>query len=173
MNRRADSWINKGRSPNINPHSVQEGIPMSDYREKNWRLETLPHDITPNPAPHRDEKADVVIIGGGYTGLSTGHHLKMAEPAMDVRVLESDISGYGASGRNGGFSMTLFGLTKVGELRIHPPVGRTSLGDSECGPGHRVSRRRPAGGFFHGVHRPRRIHDHHERPHHCRASHGP
>ncbi len=85
---------------------------MTDYREKSWWLETLPEEITPTPAPQSDEKVDVVIIGGGYTGLSTGYHLKMLEPSMDVRVLESDICGYGASGRNGGFSMTLFGLTK-------------------------------------------------------------
>lgn len=85
---------------------------MTDYREKSWWLETLPEAITPNPPPQSDEKVDVVIIGGGYTGISTGYHLKMTEPSMDVRVLESDICGYGASGRNGGFSMTLFGLTK-------------------------------------------------------------
>lgn len=85
---------------------------MTDYREKSWWLATLPEEITPNESPHGDEKVDVVIIGGGYTGLSTGYHLKKTEPSMDVRVLESDVCGYGASGRNGGFSMTLFGLTK-------------------------------------------------------------
>lgn len=85
---------------------------MTDYREKSWWLATLPEEITPDEPPHGDEKVDVVIIGGGYTGLSTGYHLRKTEPSMDVRVLESDICGYGASGRNGGFSMTLFGLTK-------------------------------------------------------------
>jgi len=85
---------------------------MNDYREKSWWLETLPETVTPNPPLDSEEKADVTIIGGGYTGLSTGYHLKQLQPDMDVRLIESDICGYGASGRKGGFSMTLFGLTK-------------------------------------------------------------
>ncbi|OHD63343.1 MAG: oxidoreductase [Spirochaetes bacterium RBG_13_51_14] len=83
-----------------------------DFREKSWWLETLPADLKANEALESSEKADVAIIGGGYTGLSTGYHLKLLEPKLDVRILESEVCGFGASGRNGGFSMTLFGLTK-------------------------------------------------------------
>ncbi len=83
-----------------------------DYREKSWWLETLPEDIKPESPLESSDRADVVIIGGGYTGLSAGYHLKTLEPKLDVRILESEICGFGASGRNGGFSMTLFGLTK-------------------------------------------------------------
>jgi glycine/D-amino acid oxidase-like deaminating enzyme len=85
---------------------------MSDYRSKSWWLESLPETIVPNPPLTGAEKADVTVIGGGYTGLSVGYHLKQVNPGIDVRVIESDVCGYGASGRNGGFSMTLFGLTK-------------------------------------------------------------
>ncbi len=85
---------------------------MTDYRSKSWWLESLPEAITPNPALNGRETADVAVIGGGYTGLSVGYHLKQINPDIDVRVIESDVCGYGASGRNGGFSMTLFGLTK-------------------------------------------------------------
>ncbi len=85
---------------------------MTDYRKKSYWLESLPKAITPNPGLERSETADVVIIGGGYTGLSTGYHLKKMIPGLDVRLVESEVCGYGASGRNGGFSMTLFGLTK-------------------------------------------------------------
>jgi len=53
---------------------------------------------------------DVAVVGGGFTGLSTAWHLRCAEPGASVAVLESEIVGYGASGRNAGFSMTLFGL---------------------------------------------------------------
>jgi glycine/D-amino acid oxidase-like deaminating enzyme len=47
-----------------------------------------------------DRKADVVVIGGGYTGLSTALHL--AERGTDVVLLEAYEPGWGASGRNGG-----------------------------------------------------------------------
>ena len=49
-----------------------------------------------------EERCDVAIIGGGYTGLSTAFHLAR-DHNLDVRVLESGPIGWGASGRNGGF----------------------------------------------------------------------
>ncbi len=68
-------------------------------------------DYTPGESLKGDAKVDVAIIGGGYTGLSTAYHLKKDQPGMKIALLESEIIGYGASGRNGGFNMTLFGLT--------------------------------------------------------------
>jgi glycine/D-amino acid oxidase-like deaminating enzyme len=85
---------------------------MSDYQRKSYWLEALPEPIAPNTALAGSQTADVVIMGGGYTGLSTGYHLKKLNPDLDVSLVEADVCGYGASGRNGGFSMTLFGLTK-------------------------------------------------------------
>ena len=58
----------------------------------------------------QDIKVDVAIIGGGFTGLSTAREIKKDQPSLDVAVLEARYIGYGASGRNGGFNMTLFGL---------------------------------------------------------------
>jgi len=85
---------------------------MTRYQSKSWWLESLPREIVPDPSPSGVHHADVVVIGGGYTGLSAGYHLKRIKPDLDVRVLESEVCGFGASGRNGGFSMTLFGLSK-------------------------------------------------------------
>ena len=46
--------------------------------------------------------ADVVIVGGGFTGLWTALRLLDAEPSMKVVILEAVFCGAGASGRNGG-----------------------------------------------------------------------
>ncbi|MFJ9560145.1 NAD(P)/FAD-dependent oxidoreductase [Streptomyces fuscichromogenes] len=50
-----------------------------------------------------DASADVVIVGGGYTGLWTAYYLKKAAPSLRITVLEQKFCGYGASGRNGGW----------------------------------------------------------------------
>lgn len=51
-------------------------------------------------------KADVCILGGGYTGLWTSIFLKEREPSLEVVVVEADTCGGGASGRNGGFALS-------------------------------------------------------------------
>ena len=53
-----------------------------------------------------DARADVAIMGGGYTGLWTAFRLKQRAPDLDVAILEADICGGGASGRNGGFVLS-------------------------------------------------------------------
>ncbi len=52
------------------------------------------------PPLDSEERTDVVVIGGGYTGLSAALHL--AENGAAVRVLDSEEPGWGASGRSGG-----------------------------------------------------------------------
>jgi len=47
--------------------------------------------------------ADVVIVGGGYTGLSAAYHIRQKFPKKKIVLLEGACCGYGASGRNGGF----------------------------------------------------------------------
>jgi glycine/D-amino acid oxidase-like deaminating enzyme len=61
--------------------------------------------VAPPPLPDR---ADVVIVGGGFTGLWTAHYLLLADPALDVVVLEAEHVGFGASGRNGGWVSALW-----------------------------------------------------------------
>ncbi|SEM68361.1 putative aminophosphonate oxidoreductase [Pseudomonas sp. ok272] len=53
-----------------------------------------------------DTDADVCIVGGGYTGLWTAIMLKEQNPALDVVLIEADICGAGASGRNGGCALS-------------------------------------------------------------------
>src|SRR5512138_1733717 len=83
---------------------------MEDYTRKGYWLATY-GPYVPNPPLEDRVKVDVAIIGGGYTGLSTAYFLKKNSPGLKVAVLEGEVVGFGASGRNGGFSMTLFGLT--------------------------------------------------------------
>ncbi|MFC4623600.1 NAD(P)/FAD-dependent oxidoreductase [Comamonas nitrativorans] len=61
------------------------------------------------------QKADVAIIGGGFVGLWTALTLKELEPDCQVVVLEQDVCGGGASGRNGGFAMSWW--PKIGTLQ--------------------------------------------------------
>ena len=44
-----------------------------------------------------------MIIGGGFTGLWTAYYLADRDPALRIAVLERDVCGFGASGRNGGW----------------------------------------------------------------------
>jgi glycine/D-amino acid oxidase-like deaminating enzyme len=51
-------------------------------------------------------RADVCVVGGGYTGLWTALRIAELEPAASVVLVEADICGGGPSGRNGGFALS-------------------------------------------------------------------
>ena len=55
-----------------------------------------------------DIKADVCIVGGGYTGLWTAFELKTRDPSLDVVLIEKSICGAGGSGANAGFAVSLW-----------------------------------------------------------------
>jgi len=70
-----------------------------------WLREALAADPgEPCPPLRWDTPADVVIVGGGYTGLWTAWQLADQAPGARIVLLEADIVGGGASGRNGGFA---------------------------------------------------------------------
>ena len=83
--------------------------PLSQYEETSFWARSY-GEYQPSPPVAGAVSVDVAIIGGGFTGLSTAIEFKRDNPAATVAVLEGAVVGYGASGRNGGFSMTLFGL---------------------------------------------------------------
>jgi glycine/D-amino acid oxidase-like deaminating enzyme len=60
---------------------------------------------SPVPLEH-DLRTDVCIVGGGFTGLWTALELKSRDPSVDITIVEADLCGSGASGRNAGFVMT-------------------------------------------------------------------
>ena len=70
-----------------------------------WLHGVLP-DLPTYPQLDASTSADVCIVGGGFTGLWTALELKRRSPATDVVLIDGDVCGGGASGRNGGFAMT-------------------------------------------------------------------
>jgi glycine/D-amino acid oxidase-like deaminating enzyme len=58
-----------------------------------------------------DLRADVAVIGAGFTGLWAAYHLLREDPTLDLVVLDAHEPGFGASGRNGGFAMTLLDMS--------------------------------------------------------------
>ena len=76
----------------------------SDAGRSWWLREALADDPgEPAPPLAGDTEADVVILGGGFTGMWTALHLTDREPGLRIVLLEQDICGGGPSGRNGGF----------------------------------------------------------------------
>ncbi|MFE2584917.1 NAD(P)/FAD-dependent oxidoreductase [Streptomyces sp. NPDC059378] len=72
-----------------------------------------------------DASADVVIVGGGYTGLWTAYYLKKAAPFLRITVLEQKFCGYGASGRNGGWLYNgIAGRDRYAKLHGHEAAAR-------------------------------------------------
>lgn len=84
---------------------------MTDYSKYSFWLETCGENLAPRPALTSSIDVDVAILGGGYTGLWTAYYLLRAKPGLKVVVLEKEIVGYGASGRNGGWCSSKFPVT--------------------------------------------------------------
>jgi len=80
-----------------------------------WLREAMADEDAPEAPPLAgDTTADVVILGGGYTGMWTAWFISQLDPAADVVLLEQDICGGGPSGRNGGFCNSFWsGLTSL------------------------------------------------------------
>ncbi|MFG2053496.1 NAD(P)/FAD-dependent oxidoreductase [Micromonospora sp. NPDC048930] len=89
------------------------------YQELSYWLSSVDEPLTPRPGLAGDTDADVVIVGAGYTGLWTAYYLAEADPALRIVVLEKEIAGYGASGRNGGWCSALFPTSLPALARRH------------------------------------------------------
>jgi glycine/D-amino acid oxidase-like deaminating enzyme len=68
-----------------------------------WLEQAAPLLTGPAPPPQGDLRADVVVVGGGYTGMWCAWHLAELAPDARIVLLEADLCGHGPSGRNGGF----------------------------------------------------------------------
>jgi glycine/D-amino acid oxidase-like deaminating enzyme len=84
---------------------------MSDeqrYRDVSLWLDRYPGPLAPRPSLQGDTDVDVAIVGAGFTGLWTAYYLSKADPRLRICVVESEIAGFGASGRNGGWCSALY-----------------------------------------------------------------
>jgi glycine/D-amino acid oxidase-like deaminating enzyme len=82
----------------IDPHLLA----LADAEPACFWLEQLDHGL--RPALAADERADLLIVGGGFTGLWAALQAKEEDPDRDIVLVEADAVATGASGRNGGFA---------------------------------------------------------------------
>jgi len=92
---------------------------MTDYRARSMWLDGVPGELTPRPSLPGPTDVDVAIVGAGFTGLWTAYYLKKADPHLRIAVLEREIAGFGASGRNGGWCHTTFPGSREAAARTH------------------------------------------------------
>ena len=74
-----------------------------------WQYKYGAYSANP-PLAKGNYETDVLVIGGGYTGLTCAREVRRDDSTKRVMVIEANEIGFGASGRNGGFNMTLFGV---------------------------------------------------------------
>jgi len=88
---------------------------MSQVPAQSYYQATAPVTRQPEPLEGRHE-VQVAVVGGGFAGLNTA--LGLAERGMrDVRLLEAERIGHGASGRNGGFVFAGYSLGEAALVR--------------------------------------------------------
>jgi len=94
----------------ISAESATQGLGVIEkrYEDYSYWLEDAGELLVPRQAMQRSEDVDVAILGGGYTGLWAAYYLLRNNPGLKVTVVEREIAGYGASGRNGGWCSPRF-----------------------------------------------------------------
>jgi glycine/D-amino acid oxidase-like deaminating enzyme len=90
------------------------------YRRLSLWWDGLPDPIDVRPPVPGDLDVDVAVVGGGFTGLWAAYYLAEADPSLRIAVVERDVAGFGASGRNGGWCSALFA---VPEDRLNRVIG--------------------------------------------------
>lgn len=82
-----------------------------DYRTVGFWFDSIAADedgFRPRPGLDADADVDVAIVGAGLTGLWTAYYLQERDPSLRILLLEKEVAGFGASGRNGGWCSSLF-----------------------------------------------------------------
>jgi glycine/D-amino acid oxidase-like deaminating enzyme len=91
---------------------------MKDYSSYSFWLETCGDDLTPRAPLDGSTHVDVAILGAGYSGLWTAYYLLRRDPSLKIAIVEKEIAGFGASGRNGSWCTCHF-PTSLGAIAQH------------------------------------------------------
>lgn len=75
----------------------------TDYSQVSFWFDSLPEAVRPLEPQAFEADIDVAIVGAGFTGLWTAYYLKRAQPELRIAMVEAEVAGFGASGRNGGW----------------------------------------------------------------------
>jgi glycine/D-amino acid oxidase-like deaminating enzyme len=92
---------------------------VTDPASVSFWLETSGDDLTPRPPLDGSVTADVAILGAGLTGLWTAWYLQRREPGLEVVVVEREVAGFGASGRNGAWCAPDLNISMTRLARLH------------------------------------------------------
>ncbi|HQJ97841.1 MAG TPA: FAD-dependent oxidoreductase [Thermoleophilia bacterium] len=92
---------------------------MTDYRSRSMWLDGVPGELAPRDPLPGPIDVDVAVVGAGLTGLWTAYYLKKADPHLRIAVLEREIAGFGASGRNGGWCSSFFAGSRERTAKTH------------------------------------------------------
>jgi len=84
------------------------GRAVRSYADLSLWHATAGDPLTPRAPLAGDRTVDVAVVGAGFTGLWTAYYLAEARPDLRIAVLEKEVAGFGASGRNGGWASALF-----------------------------------------------------------------
>jgi glycine/D-amino acid oxidase-like deaminating enzyme len=81
---------------------------MNSYRGLSLWHDTAGEEFVARPPLDGELEVDIAVVGAGFTGLWTAYHLLKIDSSLKIAVIESQIAGFGASGRNGGWVSTLY-----------------------------------------------------------------
>lgn len=110
-----------------------EGTVVGGHEGTSYWLETCDDALNPRRSLEDDINVDVVILGGGFSGLWTAYYLLENEPSLEIAIVEGEICGFGASGRNGAWCAPRFPLDPHAlAARFGKDVARRTIIEAEA-----------------------------------------
>jgi glycine/D-amino acid oxidase-like deaminating enzyme len=103
----------------VAPDVVPPEGAATPYQRLSLWWEAIAQPLTARPPLDADIQVDVCIVGAGFTGLWTAYSLSQADPTLRIAIVEKEVAGFGASGRNGGWCSALFSTSDAALARSY------------------------------------------------------